>query len=285
MLTTSSSRTGSTKLTAEDARCYSTRAPSSLMSRSNLFTFTIPGASSRPSTVARRCRCDCGRCTRWQTDGPGRYTNTGHMTVPRVLEFTFVLGRGFDVAEIEVLVWQAITRASCAYPSCPAHYDAESKNRRDRACYCITSSHIRSSCSRGHVRRNNTSSHPCGTCSRGRERCSGTDCGIRGISELRSEDLSGDIQGESEESAHMSSWHLLVSSRCLASNTGYDIPCSTFADIQEIWVTNVLIVPPHLGHSDLCPIITLLLVWFVITLIPLPVLVLPSTLVKSWKIA
>ena len=77
-------------------------------------------SSSRPSTVARRCRCDGGRCTGWQTDGPGRYTNTRHMTVPRVLEFPFVLGRGFDVAEIEVLVWQALTRASYAYPSLPA---------------------------------------------------------------------------------------------------------------------------------------------------------------------
>ena len=32
---------------------------------------------------------------------------------------------------------------------------------------------------------------------------------------------------------------------------------------------NVLIMPPHLGHSDLCPIITLLHVGFVMTLIPL----------------
>ena len=246
---------------------------------------TLSSSSSRPSMVVRRRGCDGGRCTGWQTGGPGRCSNTGHMTVLRVIEFPFVLGRGFDIAEIEVLVWQAITRGSCAYPSLTAHYDAESKNRRDRACYCITSNHIRSSCSRGHVRRDNTSSHPCGTCSRGRERCSSTDCVIRGISELRSEDLSGEIQGESEESAHMSSWHLLVNSRCLASNTGHDIPCSTFTDIQENWVMNVLIVPPHLGHSDLCPIITLLLVWFVMTLISLPVLVLPSTLVKSWKIA
>ena len=42
-------------------------------------------------------------------------------------------------------------------------------------------------------------------------------------------------------------------------------------DIQEIWEVNVLITPPHLGHSDLCPIITLLFVGFVITLIPVPV--------------
>ena len=174
----------------------------------------LSSSSSRPSTVARRCGCDGGRCTGWQTDGPGRYANTGHMTVPGVLKFSLVLDRGFDVAEIEVLVWQAITRASYTYPSLPALYDAESKNRRDRVRYCITSSHIRSSCFRGHVRRDNTSSHLCGTCSRGRERCSGNDCGIRGISEPRSEDLSGEIQGESEESAHMSSWHLLVSSRC-----------------------------------------------------------------------
>ena len=124
---------------------------------------TLSSSSSRPSTVARQRGCDGGRCTGWQTDGPGRYTNTGHMTVPRVLEFPFVLGRGFDVAEIEVLVWQAITRASCAYPSLPTLYDAESKNRRDRVRYCITSSHIRSSCHRYHVRRDNTSSHPCGT--------------------------------------------------------------------------------------------------------------------------
>ena len=96
---------------------------------------------------------------------PGRCTNTRHMTAPGVLEFPFVLGRGFDVAEIEVLVWQALTRASCAYPSLPALHDAESKNRRDRVRYCITSSHIRSSCSRDHVRRDNTSSHLCGTCS------------------------------------------------------------------------------------------------------------------------
>ena len=124
------------------------------------------------------------------------------MTVHRVLEFPFVLGRGFDVAEIEVLVWQALIRASYAYPSLPALYGAAPAP----VVTCVAS---------------NTSRHLCGTCSRGRERCSGNDCGIRGISELRSEDLSGEIQGQSEESAHMSSWHLLVSSRCQASNTGH----------------------------------------------------------------
>ena len=36
---------------------------------------------------------------------PGWCTNTRHMPVPGVLEFPFVLGCGFDVAEIEVLVW------------------------------------------------------------------------------------------------------------------------------------------------------------------------------------
>ena len=99
----------------------------------------LSSSSSRSSTVARRCRCDGGRCTGWQTDGPGRCTNTGHMTVLGVLEFPFVLGRGFDVAEIDVLVWQALTRASYACPSLAALYGAESKNCRDRVRYCITS--------------------------------------------------------------------------------------------------------------------------------------------------
>ena len=46
---------------------------------------------------------------------------------------------------------------------------------------------------------------------------------------------------------------------------------------------NVLIMAPRLGHSASCPIITLLHVGFVLTLIPLLVLVLATTLVKSWK--
>ena len=44
-------------------------------------------------------------------------------------------------------------------------------------------------------------------------------------------------------------------------------------------------MPPHLEHSALCQIITLLHVGFVITLIPLLALVLATTLVTSWKIA
>ena len=46
---------------------------------------------------------------------------------------------------------------------------------------------------------------------------------------------------------------------------------------------NVPIMPPHLGLSALCPVITLLHVRFVITLIPLLVLVLATTLETSWK--
>ena len=46
---------------------------------------------------------------------------------------------------------------------------------------------------------------------------------------------------------------------------------------------NVPIMPPHLGLSALCQIITLLHVRFGITLIPLLVLVLATTLETSWK--
>ena len=46
------------------------------------------------------------------------------------------------------------------------------------------------------------------------------------------------------------------------------------------WGMNVPIMPPHLGQSASCPVITLLHVRFVITLIPLLVLVLATTLVK-----
>ena len=45
MLTTNSSRTGSTKLTTEDARCSSTKTPSTLISRSRPITSMIPGAN------------------------------------------------------------------------------------------------------------------------------------------------------------------------------------------------------------------------------------------------
>ena len=46
---------------------------------------------------------------------------------------------------------------------------------------------------------------------------------------------------------------------------------------------NVLIMPPHWGHSALCQIITLLHIGFVKTLIPLLVLVLATTLETSCK--
>ena len=46
---------------------------------------------------------------------------------------------------------------------------------------------------------------------------------------------------------------------------------------------NVLIMPPHLGHSALCLVITLLHVGLVITLIPLLVLVRATTLETPWE--
>ena len=49
------------------------------------------------------------------------------------------------------------------------------------------------------------------------------------------------------------------------------------------WVMNAPIMPPHLGHSVLCLIITLPHVGLVITLIPLLVLVRATTLETSWK--
>ena len=40
--------------------------------------------------------------------------NTGHMSEPGALVVPFVLGRDFDVAEIHVLLREALTRALCA---------------------------------------------------------------------------------------------------------------------------------------------------------------------------
>ena len=55
---------------------------------------------------------------------PGRYTNTGHMTEPGELVVPFVLARDFDVAELQVLLRQTLTRALRAYPSFLALLDA-----------------------------------------------------------------------------------------------------------------------------------------------------------------
>ena len=49
------------------------------------------------------------------------------------------------------------------------------------------------------------------------------------------------------------------------------------------WVMNVLIMPPLLGPWKLCPVTILQRVGLVTALIPLPVLVLATTLVTSWK--
>ena len=61
------------------------------------------------------------------------------------------------------------------------------------------------------------------------------------------------------------------------------LPCSTFTDNQETWVTNVLIMPPRLVHLALFPVTTSPLAGFVTTLIPLPVVVIVTASVKSWK--
>ena len=73
-----------------------------------------PMASAHVSAL-ERFGLQCGRCTRWQNAGsPGRYTNTRHIIMPGVLVVPFVLGRDFDVAEIQVLLRQSLTRALCA---------------------------------------------------------------------------------------------------------------------------------------------------------------------------
>ena len=68
-----------------------------------------------------------------------------------------------------------------------------------------------------------------------------------------------------------------------APNTGYGLPSNTCADTLGTWVMNVLTMPPHLGHSDLCQLITYLHVGFVITLTHLPVVVIATALETSWK--
>ena len=100
--------------------------------------------------------------------------------MPGALVVPFVLGLYFNVAEIQVLLRQALIRALCAtggglaspepsvgaakvllrqaltralraYSSFLTLLDAE-KNRRYRLRYCSTYSLLRSSCSRGHER-------------------------------------------------------------------------------------------------------------------------------------
>ena len=83
--------------------------------------------------------------------------------------------------------------------------------------------------------------------------------------------------------AHVSSWHSRVCCLCFAPNTGYSFPCNTYTARPGTWVLNVLIMPPHLGLSALCFCFSLLHVGFVITLMPLVVLVLAATLETSWK--
>ena len=103
---------------------------------------------------------------RWQPPARGWHPGTGHMLEPAALVVSFVLGRDFHVAEIQALLWQALTRALCAkgeglatpdpvvaatqallrqaltralhaYPSLLALYDAE-QSRPDRVRYGST---------------------------------------------------------------------------------------------------------------------------------------------------
>ena len=60
----------------------------------------------------------------------------------------------------------------------------------------------------------------------------------------------------------------------LSDKIGYGLPCNTCTATPGIWGMNAPIIPPHLGHSALCLIITLLHVGFATTLIHLLVLVL-----------
>ena len=83
--------------------------------------------------------------------------------------------------------------------------------------------------------------------------------------------------------ARMSSWHLRVTGRCKAYSIGYGFPCDMCTATPGTWGMNVPIMPPHLDHSALCPVITLKHGGFVITLMPPLVLVLATTLAKYWK--
>ena len=79
--------------------------------------------------------------------------------------------------------------------------------------------------------------------------------------------------------------HVQLGGRCYASNTGYGLPCNTCTDTLGTWVMNVPNMPLHLVHLVSSPVTTLPLAGFVITWIPLLVLMLTTTVVKSWKIA
>ena len=67
------------------------------------------------------------------------------------------------------------------------------------------------------------------------------------------------------------------------SRTGCGSPCNTCTATPGIWEMNVLIMPPHLGHSIWHQVTTNLHVGLVIILVPLLALVLATTLEMSWK--
>ena len=66
-------------------------------------------------------------------------------------------------------------------------------------------------------------------------------------------------------------------------NTGYGSPCNTYLVTVDISVMNVLIMPPHLGHSALPLTITLPPAGFIITLMHPRVLMVVTTSERSWN--
>ena len=76
---------------------------------------------------------------------------------------------------------------------------------------------------------------------------------------------------------HMCSWHSHVNDPWYALNTNFGSPCNTCTVTVEIWVMNVLTMPPHLGLSALSLATTLPPAGFIITLTHLLVLMIATT--------
>ena len=82
---------------------------------------------------------------------------------------------------------------------------------------------------------------------------------------------------------HMFNWHLHVSGRRYAPNTGYGLPCNTCTDTLGIWAMNVPIMPLHLFHLAFSPVTTLPLAGFVRTLTHLLVVMVVTASARFWK--
>ena len=82
---------------------------------------------------------------------------------------------------------------------------------------------------------------------------------------------------------HMFNWHLHVSGRLYAPNTGHGLPCNTCTDPLGTWVMNVPIMPLHLVHLALSPVTTLPLPGFVIALTHLTVVMVVTASARFWK--